>query len=63
MTTKHEDSRNLLVATCVDRADVFEAEIPLQVRLYKGSHKATAGSVHMNLHIISLQHRVMAPEV
>ena len=42
------------MATGVDGADVLEAEVPLQVRLHKGRHKATAGSIHMNLHIIAL---------
>ena len=42
------------MATGVDGADILEAEVPLQVRLNKGSHKATAGSIHMNLHVIAL---------
>ncbi len=46
--------QDLLVATGVDGADVLEAEIPLQVGLHKGRHKATAGSIHVNLHIITL---------
>ena len=42
------------MATGVDGADVLEAEVPLQVRLHKGRHKATAGSIHVNLHIVAL---------
>lgn len=43
-----------LVPTGVDRADVLEAEVPFEVRLQKGCHKATAGSIHVDLHIIPL---------
>ncbi len=46
--------QDLLVATGVDGADVLEAEIPLQIRFHKGGHEATAGSIHVNLHVIAL---------
>ena len=46
--------QDLLVAAGVDGADILEAEVPLQVRLHKGGHEATAGSIHVNLHIITL---------
>ena len=42
------------MAADIDGADVLEAEVPFQVRLYKGGHKPATGSIHMNLHIIAL---------
>ena len=43
-----------LVATGVDGADILEAEVPFQAGLNKGRHKAAAGSIHMDLHIVPL---------
>lgn len=43
-----------LVAAGVDGADILETEVPFQFGLNKGSHKSTAGSVHMDLYIIPL---------
>lgn len=54
-STYSRGSRHLLVAAGVDGADVLEAEVPLQVRLHKGRHKPTTGSIHVDLDIITLQ--------
>ena len=43
-----------LVTTSVDGADILEAEVPFQAGFNKGRHKATAGSIHMDLHIVPL---------
>ena len=50
----HRGRHHLLVSTGVNGADVFEAEVPLQVRLHKGRHKAATGSIHMNFDIVTL---------
>ncbi len=42
------------MATGVDGAHVLEAEVPLQVRLHEGRHEATAGSIHVDFHIVAL---------
>lgn len=47
--------RSLLVPADIDRADILEAEVPLELWLHKRRHKPATGSIHMDLHIITLQ--------
>ena len=54
-STCSRGSRHLLVAAGVDGANILEAEVPLQVRLHKGRHKAATGSIHVDLDIVTLQ--------
>lgn len=44
------------MSTDVDGADVLEAEVPVELRLHKRRHKASTGSIDMDLDIITLQH-------
>lgn len=52
---KQEEQSASLMPADVDGGNILEAEVPLEVRLHKGSHKAAAGSIYMDLDIIPLQ--------